>query len=222
MYLDAVREREVDSVGLAAPDGVASNRWRDFPISELSHHGDSCCEIGREWIVAMDFAQLNGGDRLSGPRWLRARYEWGPSPWPIHWCELVERKIIDCGAHSALAHEAFCARGVTALRAQFVQRYTADAHDQWRSRWTADNVSDHWIGDDVIYHEGNAVLVDEDEVKLWDSSAGCWLNSRQTRGYGSLAAVRLFSGRREMGGGDGLRWGEHRIKLNVWHHFDER
>jgi hypothetical protein len=200
----------------AAP--LASARWEHFPVSYLSHHGTACCEIARQWIVAMDFAQLNGGDRASGPRWLRQKYEWGPSPWPIHWCELVERKVIDCGAHSALAHEAFIARGVTAFRAQFVQRYTADAQAQWRTKWGAEQVSDHWIGDEVIYHEGNAILAGDDEVKLWDSSAGCWLNPRQVKGYGSLAAVRLFADA-AYGAGEGLRWGDHRIKPGQWHNF---
>src|SRR5205085_5070177 len=128
------------------------------------------------------------------------------------------RKVIDCGAHSALAHEAFTARGVTAFRAQFVQRYSPDALAQWRTKWTGENVSDHWIGDDVIYHEGNAILVGEDEVKLWDSSAGSWINPRQSGGYGSLAAVRLFADG-QWGGGDGLRWGVHRIKPGAWHQF---
>jgi hypothetical protein len=137
----------------------------------------------------------------------------------MHWCELVERKVIDCGAHAALAHEAFAARGVVALRAQFVQRYNADAKAQWQAKWAADQVSDHWLGEDVIYHEGNAVLVDSGEVKLWDSSAGCWLNPRQTRGYGSIAAVRLLmESHQDLGAA--LNWGEHRISPNAWHQFD--
>ena len=218
MYLDAVKERDEVQAETAPAEPLSSARWRNFPISELSHHGEACCEIARHWIVAMDLAQLNGGDRLSGPRWLRARYEWGPSPWPMHWCEAVERKIIDCGAHSALAHAAFEARGVTAFRAQFIQNYSEDAHAQWRTKWGAEQVSDHWIGGDVIYHEGNAILAGEDEVKLWDSSSGCWLNPAQVRGYGSLSAVRLLCDR-SWGGGDGLRWGEHRIKPGAWHHF---
>ncbi len=37
-----------------------SARWQNFPLSWLSHHGDGCCEVARQWIVAMDFAQLNG------------------------------------------------------------------------------------------------------------------------------------------------------------------
>jgi hypothetical protein len=134
----------------------------------------------------------------------------------MHWCEVVERKIIDCGAHAALAQEAFTARGVTAFRAQFVQRYSEDAESQWRTKWGAEKVSDHWIGDDVIYHEGNALLVGEDEVKLWDASAGWWINARQSGGgYGSLVAVRIFADG-QWGGGDGFRWGERRIQPNQW------
>jgi hypothetical protein len=215
MYLDAVRERgEVETRDFVSSQAYA--RWQNFPISQLSHHGASCCEIARQWIVAMDRAQLGGGDLLSGPRWLRARYEWGPSPWPMHWCELVERKVIDCGAHSALAHEALAGRGVTAFRAQFVQTYGADAQAQWRAKWASEQVSDHWIAGDVIYHEGNAVLVGKDEIKLWDASAACWLNPSQTSGYGSLAAVRLWT---DQPVAARLNWGEHRIRANAWHQF---
>ena len=217
MYLGAVKEREEVRIGESVAEApLPSARWQHFPYSCLSHHGTACCDVAREWVIAMDFAQLNGGDPMSGPRWMREKYEWGPSPWPMHWCTLVERKVIDCGAHSALAHEAFTARGVTAFRAQFIQRYSPDALAQWRGKWGEDNVSDHWIGDDVIYHEGNAILVGEDEVKLWDSSAGWWLNPRQGSGYGTLAAVRLFA-EGQWGGGDGFRWGVHRIKPNEWH-----
>jgi hypothetical protein len=198
----------------AAPGSFASDRWQDFPFSCLSHHGEACCDVAREWVIANDFAQLNGGDLLSGPRWLRQKYEWGPSAWPLHWCDAVSRKSIDCGAHAALAHEAFIARGVTAYRAQFVQRYSADATDEWRRKWGEDQVSDHWITQDFIYHEGNALLVGEGEVKLWDGSAGWWLNPRQAGGYGSVNAVRIFT---DSHAETPLRWGRHRIVPNTWH-----
>ena len=219
MYLVAAEALGAERIDELPAKADPCARWRDFPFSSLSHHGEACCDVAREWVVAMDFAQLNGGDLTSGPRWMRQKYEWGPSPWPMHWCELVERKVIDCGAHAALAQEAFEARGVTAFRAQFVQRYGGDALDQWRSRWGEDKVSDHWIGDDVIYHEGNALLVSEDEVKLWDGSAGWWLNPRQAGGYGSLAAVQIFA-EGQFGGGDGLRWGERRLKPGMWNVID--
>jgi hypothetical protein len=215
MYLAAAEHRP-DLLEREPEAPLHSERWEHFPYSCLSHHGAACCDVAREWMVANDFAQLNGGDLLTGPRWLRQKYEWGPSAWPMHWCEVVERKVIDCGAHAALAQEAFTARGVSAFRAQFVQRYSADATEQWRKKWSGEQVSDHWLTDDAIYHEGNALLVGEDEVKLWDASAGWWINPRQAGGYGSLVAVRVFADG-QWGGGNGFRWGEHRIEPNEWH-----
>jgi hypothetical protein len=194
----------------ASPGG----KWESFPNSYISHHGAACCDIAHEWLIAFDFAQLNGGNVLSGPRWMREHSTWGPSAWPIHWCEAVDAKIVDCGVHAAIAQEAFVARGVRAFRAQFIQRYSADAAASWREIWGKEDVSDHWIDGDAIYHEGNAVLVGEDMVKLWDGSAGWWINPRGEGGYGSLAAVRIEADLE--GFADGLRWGERRIKLNQW------
>lgn len=197
------------------PAPLPSDRWAEFPHSRLSHHNEACCEIARQWVVAMDFAQLNGGDLASGPRWLRERYKWGPSPWPMHWCEAVKRKTIDCGAHAALAHEAFAARGLTSFPAQLVQSYSEEATEQWRGKWSAEDVSCHWLDDEHIYHEATALLLGEDEIRIWDGSASCWVNPRQEGGYGAVVAVRIFADA-NYGGGDGLRWGERRVKPGVW------
>jgi hypothetical protein len=197
------------------PQTLPSDRWQQFPHSALSHHGRACCEAAREWVLAMDFAMLNGGDLKSGPRWLRQRYKWGPSPWPMHWCDAVKRKVIDCGAHAALAHEVFAARGLTSFPTQLVQRYSEDATEQWRGKWADEDVSCHWLDGEHIYHEATALLVGEDEVKVWDASSGSWVNPTQAGGYGSLAAIRIFADG-QWGGGDGLRWGERRLKPNLW------
>ncbi len=77
--------------------------WKYFPHSHISHHGKPCCETAREWFLSMDYALLAGESPLTGPRWIRARYEWGPSAHPIHWCDAVKRKTLDCGALAALA-----------------------------------------------------------------------------------------------------------------------
>lgn len=217
MYLAEAEERfEVrpgESARSAPP--LPSDRWTDFPHSTLSHHGEACCEIARHWVTSMDFAQLNGGDLTSGPRWLRQKYKWGPSPWPIHWCEVVKRKTIDCGAHAALALEAFRARGLAAFPAQLVQRYSEEATEQWRGKWEGEDVACHWLDSEHIYHEATALVVGEDEVKLWDGSAGSWVGPRQSGGYGSLVAVRICAAG-PFGGGDGLRWGERRLKPGLW------
>ncbi|HEX9964225.1 MAG TPA: hypothetical protein VGB04_04500 [Allosphingosinicella sp.] len=215
MYLAEAEARIDVRPENGAPAPLPSDRWQDFPHSAFSHHGQACCEIARQWVTAMDFAQLNGADLTSGPRWIRGKYKWGPSPWPMHWCEVVKRKTIDCGAHAALAAEAFRARGLTAFPGQLVQRYSTEASEQWQSKWSGEDVSCHWLDGEHIYHEVTTVLVGEDEVKVWDGSAGSWVSPRQSAGYGSPIAIRICA-EGQFGGGDGLRWGERRIKPGAW------
>ncbi|HEX8482169.1 MAG TPA: hypothetical protein VF650_09720 [Allosphingosinicella sp.] len=215
MYLAEAEARIDVRPDSGEPAPLPSDRWSEFPNSVLSHHGTACCEIARQWVTAMDYAQLNGAELTSGPRWLRAKYKWGPSPWPMHWCEVVKRKTIDCGAHAALATEAFRARGLTAFPAQLVQRYTADASEQWQAKWSGEDVSCHWLDGEHIYHEVTALVLADDEVKIWDGSAGSWVSPRQSAGYGSPVALRICA-EGQFGGGDGLRWGERRLKPGVW------
>src|SRR4028118_684722 len=80
-----VNEQYLDLLERQANCAPCHAKWETFPYSQLLHHGEACCNIAREWLVAMDFAQLNGGDLMSGPRWMRKNYEWGPSIWPLHW-----------------------------------------------------------------------------------------------------------------------------------------
>lgn len=187
--------------------------WKTFPHSHISHHGTACCETAREWFLSMDYALLAGESMLTGPRWIRARYDWGPSAHPIHWCEAVKRKTLDCGALAALSIECFKERGVQAFPAQFVQRYSKDATTHWEDRWTGENVSAHWVADDVIYHEGCAVLLPDGTVRLWDASAAWWLDSTQTAGYGSLAALRIWTRGAVV---EPMQWGAHCIPADEW------
>ncbi|CAA9537900.1 MAG: hypothetical protein AVDCRST_MAG91-3552, partial [uncultured Sphingomonadaceae bacterium] len=60
----AVEGRCGDKVDLAAPAASPGGKWRDFPNSHISHHEAPCCDIAHEWLLAFDFAQLNGGDKL--------------------------------------------------------------------------------------------------------------------------------------------------------------
>jgi hypothetical protein len=216
MYLaEADAQRPIKASEEPLAKACPSERWRHFPHSDLSDHGEACCRAARHWLRAMDFGQLNGGHLTSGPRWLRERFKWGPTRWPIHWCEAVKEKVIDCGVHSALAHEAFTARGLTAFRVQVVQRYSPDSVTQWRLKWQSENASDHWLIDDLIYHEANALLIGPGEVRIWDSSAGWWLNERQTAGYGSVAAVRVCADPATDVGGV-LNWGGNALEINAW------
>jgi hypothetical protein len=206
---------EVERVEAPQEDVTTFARWADFPVSYLSHHGTDCCEIARSWLGAMDFAQLNGNDVLSGPRWIRKRYNWGPSRWPLHWCEALAEDTIDCGAHAALAEEAYRSRGVPSFRVQIVQSYDKDAVTQWRQIWGCKGASDHWLGDGYIYHESNAVLTSHNHIRIWDGSAACWVNPHHVTGYGGVLAVRISKGTEYAAPGV-LQWAHHRIEPGSW------
>ncbi|MFL6228384.1 MAG: hypothetical protein ACJ741_06360 [Pyrinomonadaceae bacterium] len=208
---------EINEADFVDAEG-ALRTWQDWPASALSHHDAACCRVAREWVVMTDYAQLGGESVLAGPRWIRHRYPWGPSRWPMHWCEAVRRKTLDCGALAALAHEVFLERGVRSFPAQFVQQFSEDAARDWQRRWEGEQAPAGWIKEDLIYHEGCAVITNGDEIKVWDASAGWWVNPRQFGGYGALLAVRIFGPQAEPGAA--YRWGAHRIAPNVWQKLD--
>jgi hypothetical protein len=134
----------------------------------------------------------------------------------MHWCEVVVRDTIDCGAHAALSREVFAARGLIALPAQMVLRYSEDATDQWRGGWSKEQVSCHWLDGEHIYHEAAALLLAGGEVKIWDGSAGSWVNHRQIPGgYGSVVSVRIHADA-DLIPTEGFAWGERSIVPNAW------
>jgi len=216
MYSDAVREiTETGIVGagvVAAGGSCVFETWKDWHPSNISHHGRVCCEIAREWVTSTDFSSLGGGDVLAGPRWLRQTFKWGGSTYPIHWCEAVRKKKLDCGALAALAHEVYTMRGVKSYRVQLVQRFSRVATEAWTHSWKKSGASMRWVNDDLIYHEGCAVEVRDSEVKVWDASAGWWIDPKTGDGYGALLAIRLSAPT----AGDDLIWGHHSITPNQW------
>ena len=189
-------------------------RWQNLPPSVISHHGAHCCESARQWMLAMDFSQLKGAAAVIGPRWLRQKFKWGPSPWPLHWCEVVRRKTIDCGALAALSHQLFLGRGVSSYPAQFILEFSEASEQQWLANWSCNGDGLHWIHDGLIYHEGCAVAVSGREIKFWDATASWWIDPKQFPGYGALLALRVFD--ESAVAGQDFSWGDHRIIPNQW------
>jgi hypothetical protein len=220
MYLDAGSKITETSIietngGAARQPAEVFEKWKDWHPSQISHHGRLCCEIAREWITSTDFSELGGDSVLTGPRWLRQRFSWGASAFPIHWCEAVRRDTLDCGALAALAHEVFTVRGVKSFRVQLVQRFSHVATGQWTCSWSENGDSQlRWIDRDLIYHEGCAILVGQDEIKVWDASAGWWVDPKTGDGYGSLLAIRMAVP--EAIGDKTFKWGDRRILANGW------
>ncbi len=193
---------------------AAIEKWQHFPASVISDHRQLCCRIAREWFISMDYSQLNAENPLTGPRWIRQKYKWGPSLWPIHWCEAVTQKTLDCGALAAMAQQVFNARGVRCFPTQFIQQYTPEAAYHWNKQWGEDEATVHWIKEDLVYHEGCAIVVRDNEIRLWDATASWWVNPKQFGGYAGALAVRVLT--KQTDSPATLVWGAHRIVPNQW------
>lgn len=220
MYLDAANETLVrtdinSSLTLEIIEKKeVFEQWKAWHPSQISHHSKICCEIAREWLTATDYSELNGDTVFIGPRWLRQKFRWGASSFPIYWCEAVRKKALDCGALAALAHEVFTARCVKTYRVQFVQKFSDVSTNQWSNSWNLTNERLPWIKDDLIYHEGCAIETTDKTIKVWDASAGWWIDSKSSDGYGSLLAIR-FSGV-NLRSNKNIVWGEHIIEPDKW------
>jgi hypothetical protein len=209
---------DINQTGLVDAPACPSVRWEQWPASRIAHHGAACCDAAREWVLAFDYSQLNAGDPLTGPRWLRHKFKWGPSGWPMHWCEAARRETLDCGALASLTQEIFTARGVRNFPAQLVQQYSHEATRHWMLNWEGEQVACGWISDDTIYHEACAVVTGGDEIRVWDPTASWWVNPKQFGGYGGLLALRILD---PAGAAPAaLKWGSHGITPNRWHQIE--
>lgn len=220
MFLDAVEisnETSVTETRVFRKPVEVFEKWKNWRPSQISHHGEICCEIAREWITATDFSEINGGSIFTGPRWLRQKFNWGASGFPIFWCEAVRKKTLDCGALAALAHEVFTARGIQSFRVQLIQRFSKVSTSQWASSWRENGDAKlRWINKDLIYHEGCAIEMPGGEIKVWDASAGWWIDPKpgDGDGYGALLAIRLSAHDDYLN--TNFNWGNRRILPNEW------
>jgi hypothetical protein len=215
MYSVAVDSVEISGNRNAGTLSSHSNqRWADWPPTQLEHHGQQCCETAREWLANTDDAQRAGGDVMSGPRWIREKFKWGPTSHPIFWCEVFETDMVDCGIHAALAFEVFSARLVKCFRVQMIQEFSASALSHWETLWA--DIQTDWLHGDKIYHEGCAVVNPATgRLKVWDPSSSWWIDRRNSGGYGSLRSIRIFSAR-----SSSLEWENALIVPNQWHELE--
>ncbi len=198
---------------IETPDATARrapwDAWAARVPSTLSDHGTACCATARAWFHAMSRSMWRG---QGGPSWIRRRYEWGPTCWPLHWCEAVQAKELCCGAQAALSVAAFRAHGLDAVPVQLVQRYEAHNLPHWHRRWERGGANPAWAADAMVYHEACAVL-DGDAVRVWNPTGTTWLTPEQDSGYASIAAIRVGGA---MPGGRRVLWGARALPLGEW------
>ena len=192
---------------------AAIEAWTYQPASEICDHGQQCCAVAREWFFAMDRSHTPAREPLTGPRWIRQRVAWGPSHWPLFWCEAMAAKTLDCGALAALAKNAFRARGITSHTVQLIQQFTRADGGHWACSWGRADVPATWIRNDLVYHEVCAVVVSDHQIRIWDPTASWWINPRHVSGYSGALALRLIV---HSNPDVSFSWGAHEIFPNEW------
>jgi hypothetical protein len=181
------------------------HRWVEHPASIIIHHEAACCEEARLWFLAYARSMEVGAStqfQVKAPAWLMGLFDWGPSKWPISWCEVVKEKTIDCGAFAALAREVFQAQGHEAFPAQALLSYNRICTEHWQDLWKGPprDVKDAkdseiketfpWVGDEIVYHEICVIERPDGTAIFYDSTFGQWYLPETRVGFGALLAVR--------------------------------
>jgi hypothetical protein len=195
----------------AVADTPDRAEWRQPSGSTLVHHGP-CCDRARAWLIAMgrsyDFSSTDGLS-LAGPRWITQRWTWGPTRWPIAWCEAVKADVIDCGVFGAFGLELFRAKGIEAYPGQLLRTCAEERISHWRRKWEAIPTAFNWIGAQVVYHEVNVIHVGEGEAHVYDPTEGFWLEPSAPSGHHAHLAIRAEIP-------ETLRWGPHALVNGKW------
>lgn len=176
--------------------------------SIINRHSALCCSEAREWFLSMDRAcQVQN---RTVPAWLKQHFEWGPSGWPLYWCEAMEAKKLDCGALTALALEALTARKTHAAVCKTIRKFDARSVAQWRRVWGRAGFGADWAAGEYAYHETCAIL-SGGRVVVWDPSEGTVVIPDMLAGYGSTVAIKV-----QGAGPASLPWGHLHIPMNQW------
>lgn len=160
--------------------------------SLVTCHGSVCCSGARAWLRALDRSYAFADGSWTPPTWLREQYCWGPSRWPMTWCEIPTMETLDCGALAAVSTELWQLRGEAAYPIQLVLRYPRSVVAGWRAMWMEEAVPSTWLDGDLCYHEATA-LVRQDRLEIWDPTENRWLEpeSADRSSFGALVALRL-------------------------------
>lgn len=197
------------------------NRWIEHPTSSIIHHDRDCCKQARLWFLSYARSMEGWSSSqfdLKAPTWLSQLFTWGPSLWPISWCQLVKEKTIDCGVFAALAREIFEAQGHSVHPAQALLSYNKTCTAHWKALWKnkMPSPSDlhhgevfQWVGDQVVYHEICIIELPNGTAKVYDATFGSWYEPLRRKGFGALLSVRSECPRL-------LEWGNKVLSCGEW------
>ena len=187
--------------------------------SRLARHPSSCCSRARSWFSAMthSHALLNPG---SLPIWLHDQWEWGPSKWPMYWCEILENEKLDCGVLAELAEVALRETRRKTVRMQLIEEHDWDASRNWQQLWEDAGCYGDWVVGRFAYHEAVGILSDG-SLEAWDPTDNCFSVPSPDRRPGRVAAVRLLPASVAVPA-EGVNWHGLWLGPNGWQIIDQK
>lgn len=197
---------------LAAVDIKDWNRWGQHPTSSLKEHQSNCCRNARNWVLAMARSfefRITEQRQLGGMRWLTTKYQWGPNPWPLHWCEMIERSSFDCGVFAAISREIFLDRGISAYAGQVVLRANDLSVAHYENKWRNEPDAFRWTGKGFVYHEVVIVESQPGIARIYDATENRWLKPESILSHETPIAIRQE-------GQTALRWGNFMLYPDQW------
>jgi hypothetical protein len=186
--------------------------FRKKQPSRILNHNSTCCEVAQGWFRGMDRSSRLQGPVTGMPLWIREHFDWGPSQWPLHWCELMASRKLDCGALAALTHVSLRDRGVPSFPAQTILNEGAQRCAHWLRRWTLENCPCDWIASPLVYHEVCAVPEQSvRDLRLWNPSANAMMEWTDVDSISAVAAVRVVNAE-----SDQVSLGGLTLPTNIW------
>ncbi len=197
------------------------SRWMEHPSSSIIHHERECCEEARLWFLAYSRSMegwTSSQYQMKPPTWLSQLFNWGPSVWPITWCQVFKEKTIDCGVFAALAREIFTAQGFAPHPAQALLSYNENCTGHWKDLWVngMKKVDKRklgevfpWVGSKIVYHEVCLLEMPDGQARIYDSTFGNWFESHQRVGFGAVVSVRSECPRL-------LNWNDRLLSCGEW------
>lgn len=179
--------------------------------TEIGHHKQACCARAQYWLAGIDRSSVGFADSLAAPTWLRQRYEWGPGEWPMYWCDVPCREVLDCGAFAAVSTFLFGERGFSAFSVQVVQRFSEENVRTWTDLWERNGCSPEWLVGRWAYHECTGIVI-EGILRVWDPTENHWLDpGLAPTSYGGLVGIRA-----EMPGQAAVLFGSQSVRPRTW------
>ncbi len=168
---------------------VDRERIDTIPLSRIAYHEGPCCLEARRLIMAKLQQYPDIGSQLAA---IPATFRWGPTRWPVHWCELdrSEEPVGDCGVHGDLAGALLTDAGIPHARGRAAIAPGSLSTAHWEATWTEAEASPQWIGPDVVHHE--VVRVGD---RWWDPTEARWFTGPGAALVaGTVVAVREDQG----------------------------